>query len=84
MHIGIDCRLPYYRMGGISQYVVQLIPALAAVDAEVFCINLLLGAIIGPRVFSNSISPGADSETVVARFRGEWQRILRLELLLEE
>ncbi len=32
MHIGIDCRLPYYRMGGISQYVVQLIPALAAVD----------------------------------------------------
>jgi AcrR family transcriptional regulator len=59
-------------------------PALADVDAEVFCINLLLGAIIGPRVFSNSISPGADSETVVARFRGEWQRILRLELLLEE
>lgn len=32
MHIGIDCRLPYYRMGGISQYVLHLIPALAKLD----------------------------------------------------
>lgn len=28
MHIGIDCRLPTYRMGGISQYVIHLIAAL--------------------------------------------------------
>jgi glycosyltransferase involved in cell wall biosynthesis len=28
MHIGIDCRLPTYRMGGISQYVIQLAQAL--------------------------------------------------------
>ena len=34
MHIGIDGRLPYYRMGGISQYVLQLLPALAALDSE--------------------------------------------------
>jgi glycosyltransferase involved in cell wall biosynthesis len=34
VHIGIDSRLPYYRMGGISQYVVQLISALAEVDAD--------------------------------------------------
>lgn len=34
MRIGIDCRLPYYRMGGISQYVLNLIPALAALDQE--------------------------------------------------
>ncbi|GAB4158871.1 MAG: glycosyltransferase family 1 protein [Candidatus Promineifilaceae bacterium] len=32
MRIGIDCRLPAYRMGGISQYVLQLLPALAALD----------------------------------------------------
>jgi glycosyltransferase involved in cell wall biosynthesis len=34
MHIAIDARLPAYRHGGISQYVLQLLPALAAVDAE--------------------------------------------------
>lgn len=28
MRIGIDCRLPTYRMGGISQYVIHLIQAL--------------------------------------------------------
>lgn len=32
MHIGIDARLPYYRMGGISRYVIQLVAALAALD----------------------------------------------------
>lgn len=33
MRIGIDCRLPTYQMGGISQYVLHLLPALAAVDS---------------------------------------------------
>lgn len=28
MHIGIDCRLPTYRMGGISQYAIHLVAAL--------------------------------------------------------
>ena len=32
MHIGIDARLPYYQMGGISQYILHLLPALAALD----------------------------------------------------
>ncbi|NJN54602.1 MAG: glycosyltransferase family 4 protein [Anaerolineae bacterium] len=32
MHIGIDTRLPAYQMGGISQYILHLLPALAAVD----------------------------------------------------
>jgi hypothetical protein len=31
MHIGIDCRLPTYRMGGISQYAIHLIAALSRV-----------------------------------------------------
>lgn len=34
MHIGIDARLPYYRMGGISRYVIQLVEALAALDDD--------------------------------------------------
>ncbi len=34
MHIAIDARMPAYREGGISQYVRQLLPALAAVDGE--------------------------------------------------
>lgn len=34
MRIGIDLRLPYYQMGGISQYALHLLPALAALDAE--------------------------------------------------
>lgn len=32
MHIGIDARLPYYQKGGISQYTLHLLPALAAAD----------------------------------------------------
>lgn len=34
MHIGIDCRLPTYRMGGISQYAIYLVQALAVVAGE--------------------------------------------------
>lgn len=34
MHIGIDCRLPFYQMGGISQYILHLLPALARLDQE--------------------------------------------------
>ncbi|MCA9896551.1 MAG: glycosyltransferase family 4 protein [Ardenticatenaceae bacterium] len=34
MHIGIDVRLPFYQMGGISQYILHLLPALAALDSE--------------------------------------------------
>lgn len=34
MNIGIDCRLPFYQMGGISQYAVHLVQALAEVDLE--------------------------------------------------
>lgn len=30
MHVGIDCRLPTYRMGGISQYVIHLVQGLSA------------------------------------------------------
>ena len=32
LHIGIDCRLPYYQMGGISQFALHVLPALATAD----------------------------------------------------
>ncbi len=34
MKVGIDSRLPYYQMGGISQYVLYLLPALAEIDSD--------------------------------------------------
>lgn len=34
MYIGIDSRLPYYQLGGISQYILHLLPALAQADGE--------------------------------------------------
>ena len=34
MRIGIDCRLPTYQMGGISQSILHLLPALANIDEE--------------------------------------------------
>lgn len=34
MKIGIDCRLPTYQMGGISQSTLHLLPALAKIDKE--------------------------------------------------
>ncbi|CAN7489698.1 helix-turn-helix domain containing protein [Phenylobacterium sp. LjRoot219] len=52
-------------------------------DAEVFCVILLISAFIGPRVFRNRVRPDEPSETVIARFRNEWQRILKSEGLLE-
>jgi AcrR family transcriptional regulator len=53
-------------------------------DAEVYCVILLTSAIIGPRVFKNSVSPTSDIETVVKRFGMEQRRLLRHELLLKE
>jgi AcrR family transcriptional regulator len=46
-------------------------------DAEIYCVILMTSALIGPRVFRNSVDPGQDTESVVARFRGEWQRFLK-------
>lgn len=34
MRIGIDLRLPFYQMGGISQYAIHLLTALAQLDSE--------------------------------------------------
>lgn len=47
------------------------------VDAEVFCVNLLLNAFLGPLVFRQSVCPEADNAMVVERFKAESMRMLR-------
>jgi AcrR family transcriptional regulator len=54
------------------------------VDVEVYCTFLLAGAIIGPRVFRNSVRPDLSEEEVVERFRAEQQRMLRRDGLLRD
>jgi AcrR family transcriptional regulator len=70
-------RYPYWDalVEGIRETLVTD-PCGEPVDAEVYCVNLLTSAIIGPRVFRNSVDPGEDTETVVRRFREERQRML--------
>lgn len=48
-----------------------------AIDPEVFCVNLLTSAFVGPGVFKSSVCPDADTETVVERFKAETMRMLR-------
>ena len=56
----------------------------APVDAEVYCTFLIAGAIIGPRVFRNSVRPDLDDDTIVERFRNEQQRMLAHDGLLRD
>jgi AcrR family transcriptional regulator len=46
------------------------------IDPEVFCVNLLASAFVGPRVFKHSVCPTADNEVVVKRFKDESMRML--------
>jgi AcrR family transcriptional regulator len=45
-------------------------------DAEVYCAIMLAGAIIGPRVFANSVRSKASVESIVSAFWQEEQRVL--------
>jgi AcrR family transcriptional regulator len=54
-----------------------------SVDAEVYCVMLLTSAVVGPRVFKNSVDPSSGVETVVKRFRLEQQRLLRHDALVK-
>ncbi|MFA5939468.1 MAG: helix-turn-helix domain-containing protein [Sinimarinibacterium sp.] len=47
------------------------------VDAEVYSVILITSAIIGPRVFKNSVRRDEHVDTIVNRFRGERQRMLK-------
>lgn len=59
----------------------DLVAGLAAgdptIDPEVYSTYLLAGAIIGPRIFANSVRPDLDKASIVERFRAEQQRMLR-------
>jgi len=69
-------------VSGMQRQFAEVFPN-EKVDAEVYCVIMLTSAIIGPRVFQNSVCPDADTATVVARFRAEHQRMLRHEALLK-
>lgn len=58
-------------------------PAGEHVEPEVYGIILLTSAIIGPRIYRNSVKPDESTESVVARFRNEHQRMLRHDSLLK-
>ena len=53
-------------------------------DAEVYCAIMLAGAIIGPRVFANSVRPRASVEAIVSAFWKEEQRALLRDGLGED
>lgn len=46
------------------------------IDPEVFCVNLLTSAFMGPRIFKNSVCPEADNHKVIERFKAESLRML--------
>jgi AcrR family transcriptional regulator len=54
------------------------------VDPEVYCVLILTGAFIGPRIFKNSVRPEQSTDAIVARFRSEQQRMLRLDALIPD
>ena len=54
------------------------------IDVEVHCVSILTSAIIGPRVFKNSVDSSASNNEIVERFTREHQRQLSKNTLLEE
>ena len=51
-------------------------------DVEVYCLLMLTGAFIAPRVFKNSVNPHESMERIIQRFTREQQRILQREGVL--
>jgi AcrR family transcriptional regulator len=80
----IRSRYPFWDtlVKGIATRFAEKLPG-ETVDPEVYCIILLSSAIVGPRVFKNSVDPSADIDTIVKRFRSEQQRLLRHDALLK-
>lgn len=53
------------------------------IDAEVYCVIMLAGAIIGPRVYSRSVQPDMPAEEITERFVRELQRTLSRDGLMD-
>lgn len=47
------------------------------IDPEVYCVNMLTVAMIGPRIYHSSVRPDLDVETAIERFNREQLRLLR-------
>lgn len=47
------------------------------IDAEIYCVNMLTIAMIGPRIYHQSVRPDLDVEAVIKRFNQEQMRALR-------
>ncbi|MCB2072853.1 MAG: TetR/AcrR family transcriptional regulator [Novosphingobium sp.] len=76
---GDDIRDSYPRWDGLVEGVRGLFAEQQPdeeVDAEVYCVMMLAGAIIGARVFANSVSQGASVDETVERFLKEHRRIM--------
>jgi AcrR family transcriptional regulator len=56
----------------------------AEIDAEIYCVMLLTAAIIGPRVYRNSVNPAAKTEEIIAKFVREHQRVLGRDGLISK
>ena len=76
---GTDIRKSYTRwdelVEAMRRQFVELYPD-DPPDAEVYCVTLIAGSIIGPRVFANSIDRNASIDSIVERFLREQQRTL--------
>jgi len=46
------------------------------IDPELYCVNMLTVAMIGPRIYHNSVRPDLDSETAIERFNRQQLRML--------
>lgn len=83
---GSDIRGSYSRwddlVGGMKRQFEQERPG-ETVDVEAYCAMMLSWAIVGLRVFANSVVPaGTSNDEIVARFIREEQRMLRREGLV--
>lgn len=79
-----DIRENYLKWDEFVAANAASLKAAGDVDVEVYCTLMLVGAIIGPRVFQGSVRPDLDNEAVIERFRKEHQRMLRRDGLLRD
>ncbi|MFM5930483.1 MAG: TetR/AcrR family transcriptional regulator [Novosphingobium sp.] len=62
-------------VSGLERTLSERFPG-EPVDAEVYGVMMLASAIIGPRIFHNSVSPDSDPAEISARFVAEYHRQL--------
>jgi AcrR family transcriptional regulator len=69
-------------VAGIVRHFAPFAPADRA-DAEIYCVQLLVAALMGPFVFRQRVDRKASNEEIIRRVRHEQQRVLRRDGLLE-